>query len=75
MICHFDHLDYDSSSSAHPSTKQVLEAMAIGLAFMHRELDPSIYVKQSQNFVGDHPSYVYIMRKALYGLKQTLKAL
>ena len=48
-----------------------IEQMDMKTAFLHKDLEEEIYMKQSQGFeVKDKESYVCKLQKSLYGLKQ-----
>ena len=51
-----------------------LEQLDIKTAFLHRDLDETIYMSQPEGFESKtNPSYVCLLRKSLYGLKQALR--
>ena len=49
-----------------------LEQLDVKIAFLHRELEEDIYMKQLESFVvPGKKQYVCLLKKFLYGLKQT----
>ncbi|KAL0427614.1 UNVERIFIED_CONTAM: Retrovirus-related Pol polyprotein from transposon TNT 1-94 [Sesamum latifolium] len=49
-----------------------LKQMDIKTAFLHGDLEETIYMSQPNDFISDkHPDYVCLLKKSLYGLKQS----
>ncbi|KAL0427907.1 UNVERIFIED_CONTAM: Retrovirus-related Pol polyprotein from transposon TNT 1-94 [Sesamum latifolium] len=49
-----------------------LKQMDVKTAFLHGDLDETIYMSQPDGFVSDkHPDHVCLLKKSLYGLKQS----
>ncbi|KAL0458871.1 UNVERIFIED_CONTAM: Retrovirus-related Pol polyprotein from transposon TNT 1-94 [Sesamum latifolium] len=49
-----------------------LKQMDVKTAFLHGDLDETIYMSQPDGFISDiHPDHVCLLKKSLYGLKQS----
>ncbi|KAL0312996.1 UNVERIFIED_CONTAM: Retrovirus-related Pol polyprotein from transposon TNT 1-94 [Sesamum radiatum] len=49
-----------------------LKQMDVKTAFLHGDLDETIYMSQPDGFLSDkHPDHVCLLKKSLYGLKQS----
>ena len=79
----FDYNEIFSHVLKHTSIRTILsivakedlefEQMDVKTAFLHGDLEETIYMKQPEGFVQGSENQVCLLKKSLYGLKQSLR--